>query len=165
MGRAKANITSCNNSGSVFNDCPLTKSGQFLEIGGIVGYSIPTALVSNCVNTGNVTNAANSAGYVYVGGIAAEAENNIISCVNSGDVSNSGQATTAFADGKVYHVEIGGITGHNAEITMTSCSNEGAVSNSGNSGAGIFVGGLSGHSVAGTFETCTNSWTPAAGRT
>lgn len=157
VGRAKANVTSCTNSGSIYNDCPLTKSGQFLEIGGIVGYSISSALISNCCNTGHVANTANSAGYLYVGGIVAEADNDIVSCVNSGDVSNSGQATTAYADGKVYHVEVGGISGHNAEITMASCSNEGAVSNSGNSGAGIFVGGLSGHSVAGTFETCTNS--------
>ncbi len=157
VGRGKADITSCTNSGLVSNACPLTKAGQFLEIGGIVGYSMSSSLLRNCVNTGKVENTADSKGRIYVGGIVAEAESDITSCVNSGDVSNSGKATTAYADGKVYHVEIGGIAGHDDDMTLTSCSNEGAVSNSGDSGAGIFVGGVSGHSIAATFVTCSNS--------
>ena len=157
VGRGKANVTSCTNSGLVSNGCPLTKSGKFIEIGGIMGYGISSSILSNCENTGNVENTANSKGYIYVGGIVGEVENDISSCVNSGAVSNSGQATTAYADGKVYHIEVGGIAGHNADMTFTSCSNSGAVSNSGDSGAGIFIGGLSGHSIAATFETCSNS--------
>lgn len=157
VGRGKANVTSSSNSGLVSNACPQTKNNQYIEIGGIVGFGTSTCTISDCENSGEVTNTANSKGYIYVGGISAEVDNDVTSCVNSGDVSNSGQATTAYAEGKIYHIEIGGIVGHNPDVTLTSCSNEGAVSNSGDSGAGIFIGGISGHSVAGTFVTCSNS--------
>ncbi len=157
VGSGKANIKSCTNNGLVSNACLLNKSGQFIEIGGIVGYGDSYCTIDNCENTGDVENTADSKGRIYVGGIAGEVENNLTFCVNSGTVSNSGKATTAYADGKVYHIEVGGIVGHNADVTITSCSNEGVVSNSGDSGAGIFIGGISGHSVAGTFVTCSNS--------
>lgn len=156
VGSGKANIKSCTNNGLVSNACLLNKSGQFIEIGGIVGYGDSYCTIDNCENTGNVENTADSKGRIYVGGIAGEMENNLTSCVNSGAVSNSGEATTAYEDGKVYHIEVGGIVGHNADVTITSCSNEGTVSNSGDSGAGIFIGGISGHSVAATFVTCSN---------
>lgn len=157
VGRGEANISSCTNTGAVSNGCPVTTAGSYLQVGGLVGYNDGDSAISNCTNAGNVTNSGNSAGYLYVGGITSESDANISSCVNSGAVSNSGEATTQKTSDKIYHLEVGGIAGHNAGITLTSCSNSGAVSNTGDSGAGIFIAGVSGHSNAGTFVTCSNS--------
>ena len=150
VGRGKANVTSCTNSGLVSNDCPITKSGQYIEIGGIVGYGLSACSISNCENTGTVTNSANSKGYVYLGGIVGEVGNNLTSCTNSGAVSNSGVATTELC--------LGGVAGIIDAITLDSCHNTGAISITSESGA-IRVGGLAGKVVgtgASEFDDCEN---------
>ncbi len=150
VGRGKANVTSCTNSGLVSNDCPVTRSGQYIEIGGIVGYGQSACSISNCENTGTVTNSANSKGYVYLGGIIGEVGNNLTSCTNSGAVSNSGVATTELC--------LGGVAGIIDAITLDSCHNTGAISITSESGA-IRVGGLAGKVVgtaASEFDDCEN---------
>ena len=157
VGFGQGDISSCTNNGSVSNAGSVTGDGKYIQVGGIVGYNNDSSVLSNCTNNGDVTNSGSSAGYVYVGGITSETDANITSCINNGSVSNSGEATTQKTSTKIYHVEVGGISGHNASVTLTSCSNSGSVSNTGDSGAGIFIGGISGHSKAATFVTCSNS--------
>lgn len=157
VGRANANVTSCTNSGLVSNACPQKTSNQYIEIGGIVGYSMSTAIISNCENTGDVTNTADSKGYLYVGGIVGEVETDLTSCTNSGDVSNSGVATTELC--------LGGVAGIVNGITLTSCNNEGVLSVTSESG-GIRVGGIAGKVTgddASEFYTCVNKWVDESG--
>ena len=150
VGRGSANVTSCTNSGLVSNACPQTKSGQYIEIGGIVGYGLSTCAISDCDNTGEVTNSANSKGYIYVGGIVGEVGNDLTSCTNSGAVSNSGSATTELC--------LGGVSGIVDAITLDSCHNTGALSISSESGV-MRVGGVVGKVVgngASEFDNCEN---------
>lgn len=150
VGRGKAAVTSSTNSGLVSNACPQTKSGQYIEIGGIVGYGLSTCAISDCDNTGEVTNSANSKGYIYVGGIVGEVGNDLTSCTNSGAVSNSGEAKTELC--------LGGTAGIVDAITLDSCQNTGAISVTSESGS-MRVGGVVGK-VVGTdsseFDTCEN---------
>ena len=150
VGRGSANVTSCTNSGLVSNACPQTKSGQYIEIGGIVGYGLSTCAISDCDNTGEVTNSANSKGYIYVGGIVGEVGNDLTSCTNSGAVSNSGEAKTELC--------LGGTAGIVDAITLDSCQNTGAISVTSESGS-MRVGGVVGKVVgtdASEFDTCEN---------
>ena len=150
VGRAAANVTSCTNSGQVSNACPQKADGQYIEMGGIVGYGISTAVISYCENTGNVTNLAPSKGYLYVGGIVGEVETDLTSCINSGHVSNSGAATTELC--------LGGVAGVVNGLTMASCQNEGEISITSESG-GMRIGGVAGKVVgtdASEFDHCEN---------
>jgi hypothetical protein len=157
VGHGKGNITGSTNEGQVSNAAPVTTESKYLQVGGIVGYNNGSSAVSNCTNSGYVTNSGTSKGYIYVGGITSETDANITSCYNTGVVSNSGEALTQKADKKIYHVEVAGVAGHNNGKTIRSCYNTEAVSNTGDSGAGIFVGGVCGQSAAGTFVTCYNT--------
>ena len=157
VGRGEANISSCTNSGLVSNGCPQASDGSYTQVGGIVGYNNGNSAITDCINTGNVTNSGNSAGYIYVGGITSETDSNITNCSNSGNVSNSGEATVQKTDTKVYQINVGGIAGHNGAKAIESCHNTGAVSNSGDSGAGIMVGGISGEATGGAYVTCYNT--------
>ena len=150
VGRGSANVTSCTNSGLVSNACPQTKSNQYIEMGGIVGYGLSTCAISDSENTGNVTNTANSKGYVYIGGVVGEVGADMTSCTNSGAISNSGAATTELC--------LGGVAGIVDAITLDSCENTGAISITSESG-GMRVGGVAGKVVgtaASEFDHCEN---------
>lgn len=150
VGRGKANVTSSSNSGLVSNACPQTKSNQYIEIGGIVGFGTSTCTISDCENSGEVTNTANSKGYIYVGGIAGEVGNDLTSCTNTGAVSNSGAATTVLC--------LGGTAGVVDAITLDDCQNTGAISITSESGR-MLVGGMVGKVVgtaASEFDGCEN---------
>jgi len=150
VGRGKAAVTSSTNSGLVSNACPQTKSGKYIEIGGIVGYGLSTCAISNSENTGAVENTANSKGYVYIGGVVGEVGNNLTSCINTGAVSNSGAATTELC--------FGGVSGIVDAITLDSCHNTGALSITSESGV-MRIGGLVGKVVgngASEFDNCEN---------
>jgi hypothetical protein len=157
VGRGEANISSCTNSGLVSNGCPQASDGSYTQVGGIVGYNNGSSALSNCVNSGNVTNSGTSKGCIYVGGITSETDAAITSCHNTGAVSNSGEALTQKTDTKVYQINVGGVAGHNGGATITSCYNTGAVSNTADSGAGIMLGGITGEAAGGTYITCYNT--------
>lgn len=157
VGHGQGNITNSINNGPVSNAAPVTGDGQFIQVGGIVGYNNSSSAISGCTNNGNVTNSGSAQGYVYVGGITSETEADITSCHNTGTVSNSGVALVQKTNDKVYQINVSGVAGHNTGATITSCYNTGAVSNSANSGAGIMVGGVTGEAVGGTYVTCYNT--------
>ena len=161
-------VSDCSNSGSV--------TGAKHYVGGVIGYaeyfSEGTA-ISNCTNTGTVTNTSTSraqgtggiAGY-FGGSSAAKVE--IVNCTNSGKVS--------IADGGKQDY-MGGIIGRNYYGHISDCNNTGTISgyqyaggivgtNSGtvtncqNTGAVIStyagIGGIVGNN-SGTVTGCTNS--------
>jgi len=74
VGRGQANISTSTNSGAVTNACPVTGSSYYIQVGGIVGYNNGSSAITDCTNTGNVTNSGSSKGYLYVGGITSESD-------------------------------------------------------------------------------------------
>ena len=156
VGRAEGALSSCTNSGLVSNAAPMTGgSSYFMQIGGVVGYNNGSAPLSDCHNTGNVTNTADSNSYQYVGGITSESDAAISNCDNTGDVTNSG------ASGNGKPIAVGGIAGK-ANSALTSCSNGtssaagGTISNSGASAEDVCLGGVAGINEGQTFTTCYN---------
>lgn len=150
VGRGEANISASTNSGAVTNGCPVTGSGSYMQVGGVVGYNNGSSAISDCHNTGNVSNTANCNGYLYVGGITSESDAAISDCTNTGNVSNSGNS----GNGK--WISIGGIAGTNA-AGMTSSHNGGAISNSGLSDEDVNIGGVAGLNSGKTITSCYNS--------
>ena len=150
VGRGEANISASTNSGAVTNGCPATVADSYMQIGGVVGYNNGSSAISDCHNTGNVSNTANCNGYLYVGGITSESDAAISDCTNTGNVSNSGNS------GNGRWISIGGIAGTNS-AAMTSSHNEGAISNSGVSDEDVNIGGVAGLNNGKTITSCYNS--------
>ena len=155
VGRGEANISGCTNSGVVSNACPVTYKNSYLQVGGVVGYNNGSSAVSNCHNTGNVSNSANCNGYLYIGGITSEADAAVSNCDNTGDVTNSGNSA------QTKWISVGGVVGF-ASAAITSCSNGtssaagGTISNSGTSNEDVNIGGVAGNNNGVTFTSCYN---------
>lgn len=117
--------------------------------GGIAGQNVGT--ISNCVNTGTVTNGAGD-----VGGIAGVNGSNpltgtISNCVNRGDVTNLRS-----------NGAIGGIVGVNGNYgTMSNCVNYGDIYGSDLAESG---GGIAGKNNGGTITNCVNYNTVSGSR-
>lgn len=150
VGRGESNISASTNSGAVTNGCPVTGADSYLQVGGVVGYNNGSSAISDCHNTGNVSNTANCNGYLYVGGITSESDAAISDCTNTGNVSNSGNS------GNGRWISIGGIAGTNS-AAMTSSHNGGAISNSGVSDEDVNIGGVAGLNNGKTITSCYNS--------
>ena len=133
-GAATAAITGCTNSAAL-------TSGNSENMGGIVGYSNQSTAITDCHNSGTVTNSSVGEYSIltYTGGILGcmETENlSLNQCSNQGAVSGSAK-NDAYVGGL-----IGGIT---SVGTLEKCYNAGACTvNSAQNNA--FVGGLIGDS-------------------
>ena len=133
-GAATAAITGCTNSAAL-------TSGNSENMGGIVGYSNQSTTITDCHNSGTVTNSSVGEYSIltYTGGILGcmETENlSLNQCSNQGAVSGSAK-NDAYVGGL-----IGGIT---SVGTLEKCYNAGACTvNSTQNNA--FVGGLIGDS-------------------
>ena len=143
-GAATAAITSCTNSAAL-------TSGNSANMGGIVGYSNQSTAITDCHNSGTVTNSSVGEYSIltYTGGILGcmETENlSLNQCSNQGAVSGSAK-NDAYVGGL-----IGGIT---SVGTLEKCYNAGAcrVTRAQNN---AFVGGLVGDSSALTIENSYN---------
>ena len=143
-GAATAAITSCTNSAAL-------TSGNSENMGGIVGYSNQSTTITDCHNSGTVTNSSVGEYSIltYTGGILGcmETENlSLNQCSNQGAVSGSAK-NDAYVGGL-----IGGIT---SVGTLEKCYNAGActVTSAKNN---AFVGGLVGGSSALTIENSYN---------
>ena len=183
-GQSKAPLTSCTNSGTISNAGDAANDKKYINLGGIIGYNYTDAVITDCTNTGDVINTGNSEkGYVYVGGITSEGDQDIVNCVNTGKISNSGASgnsrriaiggiagasywdiTSSHNEGEIYNngtgsgnVAIAGIAGSYKNATVTDCYNTGYIKNDGNAGAGIMAGGVAGLSDGCTFVTCYNT--------
>lgn len=139
-------ISDCSNSGSV--------TGAQHYVGGIIGYAeyfSEGAAISNCTNTGTVTNTSTSrsqgtggiAGY-FGGSSAVKVE--IVGCTNYGTI----QITEG---GKQDYM--GGIIGRNSYGHISGCNNTGTISGY------QFVGGIVGTN-SGTVTNCRNTGTVIA---
>lgn len=138
-GAATAAITSCTNSAAL-------TSGNSENMGGIVGYSNQSTTITDCHNSGTVTNS--SAGQyptlTYTGGILGRMETKDLSikqCSNTGDIS--GSASSSYSNSATVGGLIGRITNGG---TLEECYNAGACTvNSAQNN--VFVGGLVGAST------------------
>ena len=160
VGQAGAPVASSVNSGAIISGGKTTKAQSYLQVGGVVGWSNSSAPISDCQNTGDVTNTGNSKGYIYVGGVTSESAAEISNSYNTATITNSGECAGSYTENDVKKCcdnSVGGVAGVNNKTTFTSCYNTGEVVNTGYSGGGIFVGGVAGKSKAGTFVTCYNT--------
>ena len=123
-------VVADNTDGAVIN-CysTATVSGNFLDIGGVVGYSWGN--VENCRNYGSVAGEVQA-----VGGVVGEIHGTISDCVNFGTVT--GASTT------------GGVTGI-CDASISSCINYGEVSYK----FAESIGGITGK-LLGPAECCAN---------
>ena len=160
VGQAAAPVESSVNSGAINSGGKTTKAQSYLQVGGVVGWSNASAPISDCQNTGNVTNTGESKGYIYVGGVTSESAAEISNSYNTATITNSGECAGSYTENSVKKCcdnSVGGVAGVNNKTTFTSCYNTGEVVNTGYSGGGIFVGGVAGKSKAGSFVTCYNT--------
>ena len=147
-GAATAAITSCTNSAAL-------TSGNSENMGGIVGYSNQSTTITDCHNSGTVTNS--SAGQyptlTYTGGILGRMETKNLSikqCSNTGDIS--GSASSSYSNSATVGGLIGGITNGG---TLEECYNAGDCTVT-SAQKNAFVGGLVGDSSALTIENSYN---------
>lgn len=147
-GAASAAITGCTNTAAL-------TSGNSENMGGIVGYSNQSTTITDCHNSGTVTNS--SVGeypkLTYTGGILGRMETKDLSikqCSNTGDIS--GSASSSYSNSATVGGLIGRITNGG---TLEECYNAGdcTVTSAKNN---AFVGGLVGDSSALTIENSYN---------
>ena len=174
----RADISGCENYGAVSAE---DARGEAFEIvvGGIVGYSGSSTIISSCCNTGAVS--AKNAEKANLGGIIGESNlgSSVDSCYNTGAVSvrNTKDAnlggvvgqsdedtavsicynTGAVSAKDAEYANLGGVAGENRSGAVTNCYNTGAVS------GGANTGGVVGFNSKGTVGSCYNTGAVSGG--
>lgn len=176
-GADSAAITGCTNSAAL-------TSGNSANMGGIVGYSNQSTTITDCHNSGTVTNS--SVGkypeLTYTGGILGcmETENLTLNqCSNQGAVSGSDKYY-AYVGGLIggitsvgtlekcynagacrvtsaqYNAVVGGLVGDSNTLTLKNSYNVGTISNAASS-SDSYIGGLIGRANDSSVEKCYNA--------
>lgn len=176
-GAATAAITSCTNSAAL-------TSGNSENMGGIVGYSNQSTTITDCHNSGTVTNS--SVGeypkLTYTGGILGRMETKDLTlnqCSNQGAVSGSDKYY-AYVGGLIggitsvgtlekcynagacrvtsaqYNAVVGGLVGDSNTLTLKNSYNVGTISNDASS-SDSYIGGLIGRANDSSVEKCYNA--------
>lgn len=154
-----ATVTGCTNEAAVTNDTPSASgNGDELMVGGVVGLFWGSQFtISDCTNTGEVTNNAYWNKDISVGGIIGQAGNSdgsgctleVSDCTNSGTVINNGDSDAGN--------NVGGIVGWGRYGTYSDNTNDGEVENNGDANNN-FIGGLIGNiHKYGTLDGNTNN--------
>ena len=122
-----------NGTGATVSNCynTGTVSDNNMYVGGIVGYNGTGATVSNCYNTSSVS------GSDRVGGVVGENSGSVTNCYNIGDVSGK--------------ISVGGVVGLNDSGIVENCYNTGTVT-----GTDDYVGGVVGWN-SGNVTNCYNT--------
>ena len=139
VGHNDGSLTGASNAGDVtVTSVPVLSN--MIRVAGVTAQATRTA-VSGCSNSGNISNASNTATDrdIQMGGVFGKNEVNVSGCTNSGTITNIGASGC--------DVCIGGVTGNNGGMTMTACYNTGAVVNGGTGGI-IAIAGVAGWSGA-----------------
>lgn len=176
-GAATAAITGCTNSAAL-------TSGNSENMGGIVGYSNQSTTITDCHNSGTVTNS--SVGQyptlTYTGGILGRMETKDLTlnqCSNQGAVSGSDKFY-AYVGGLIggitsvgtlekcynagacrvtsaqYNAVVGGLVGDSNTLTLKNSYNVGIISNAASS-SDSYIGGLIGRANDSSVEKCYNA--------
>ena len=141
-------LVSCTNRAPITNNCEIITDGKYLQIGGVTGWNNGTP-VNECYNSGAINNAANSAGYLYIGGITSESGAALTKCENTGYIENSGISANEWN-------VVGGVAGMNGGHVFTSCVNKTEIYNNCKA-TGIHIGGVTGFvNNTASFIQCTN---------
>ena len=176
-GAASAAITGCKNTAAL-------TSGNSENMGGIVGYSNQSTTITDCHNSGTVTNS--SVGeypeLTYTGGILGRMETKDLSvkqCSNQGAVSGSDKYD-AYVGGLIggitsvgtlekcynagacrvtsaqYNAFVGGLVGDSSTLTLQNSYNVGKISNDASS-SDSYIGGLIGRAENSSIKTSYNA--------
>lgn len=133
-------LTSCKNLAPVTMQNIFTTPGAWSYVGGINGSYNGSFTMTNCENSGAVTNNADTP--IVIGGVSGSFNGTMTGVTNSGKVSNASSylSTTATKES-----EVGGLVGY-FNATIYNCTNTGAVVNN---SEGSYTSGL----FASTTET------------
>ena len=177
-GADSAAITGCTNTAAL-------TSGNSENMGGIVGYSNQSTTITDCHNSGTVTNS--SVGeypkLTYTGGILGRMETKDLTtlnqCSNQGAVSGSDKYY-AYVGGLIggitsvgtlekcynagacrvtsaqYNAVVGGLVGDSNTLTLKNSYNVGTISNAASS-SDSYIGGLIGRANDSSVEKCYNA--------
>lgn len=139
VGHNDGALTGAFNAGDVTVGSSLSL-GDMIRVAGVAAQATRTA-VSNCSNSGNISNASATPTNkdIQMGGVFGKNEVDASDCSNSGTITNTG------ASG--WDVCLGGVTGNNGGKTLTACYNTGTVTNNG-TGSILAIGGVAGWSGA-----------------
>ena len=107
------------NGGTITNCYNTGNVTESAYSGGVVGYNV-RGTITNCYNTGTVTGTYYSGGIAGYQGTFTTYEETITNCYNTGNVTESAYS--------------GGVVGYNVRGTITNCYNTGDVTGSGTSG-------------------------------
>lgn len=141
-------LVSCTNRAPITNNCEIITDGKYLQIGGVTGWNNGTP-INECYNEGDIINAANSAGYLYIGGVTSESGEALTKCENTGYIENSGISANEWN-------VVGGVAGMNGGHVFTSCVNNAEIYNNCKA-TGIHIGGVTGFvNNTAEFIECTN---------
>lgn len=139
---------------NVKNFAPVTVAATSLSktrVGGLVGVVAGAATVKNCVNYGDVTNAAASPSAAgAIGGLIGwtDAAVTVVNSINAGNVTVN-NAVTTYAGGILSTDEVGG--------TFSNCENKGNVLISASGSKAMCIGGILGDATLSSVVDCTNS--------
>lgn len=119
-------IEGCTHAGtvSVSGNIPCTRSGQFIDLGGIAGSVEAGVAITGCTNRGSVScensaSAAQARLSMRIGGIAGYASDAAINACN-----NESQARIGIG-GNPHYARVGGIVGYARGVAFTDCVNRG----------------------------------------
>lgn len=158
------NALSDNNFIAILKDCSVsgntTISCVNSYVGGLVGDIQRDAKLTNCVNTGNVTEVASektaSKGSRSIGGLVGTVTNGSTTSVQFVNCTNGSSENDALGTVTAKHKSCGGLVGYNAStaLSFTNCKNYGALSNDDSSNR---TGGFLGYtSTSVSLTDCTN---------
>ena len=165
VGYSTRPISNCTNAMTVEMGGSFTaSSNQYFSLGGIVGKVSNNALISSCLNTGNVTYSqqlSGSNGYTFVGGIVGHTNGSIENTSNGGTVTVTGKndAQNPFFGGVVGSTDSANSHSITGKYSSASATNYGSVvvNTTAQSKKYVHVGGVAGRLHTNGSMTATNN--------
>ena len=149
-------MTNCDNTKPVSCRFDATEGGKVaistIHLGGIIGAADQVVTMTDCDNSGSVTNNCKASATVYIAGLVGYRNNTktiIKNSTNSGAIEHNSASTT----GKI---AIGGFMGLCYDNEVSGCSNTGNITNNCTVTANEYVGGFVGQVEANKTTKLTN---------
>ena len=165
VGYSTRLVSGCTNAMAVEMGGSFTAtSSQYFSLGGIVGKVSNNALISSCLNTGNVTYSqqlSGSNGYTFVGGIVGHTNGSIENTSNGGTVTITGKndAQNPYFGGVVGSTDSANSHSITGKYASASATNYGSVvvNTTAQSKKYVHVGGVAGRLHTNGSMTATNN--------
>ena len=165
VGYSTQTVSGCTNAMTLNAGGEFTAtSNQYFSTGGVVGKVSGNALISNCLNTGNINHSLilyGSNGYTFVGGVVGHTNGSIENTSNGGTVTITGKnnANNPFYGGVVGSTDSANEHSITGKYSSASATNYGAVviNTTVQTNKYIYIGGVAGRVHTGGSITATNN--------